>query len=153
MSAFNSGLAERLLVLGTKVDRAAASLPQSATTTYFTISGGRILLLMLIGEVTTIIQAQACNFKWTSTPTTGTAVDMCANLDLNGKEAGTMLGITGLASDAMVGPNAGLTTGMKQQMILPIGNLRVTTSASNTGATKWSAFYLPIDDGASLAAA
>jgi hypothetical protein len=153
MTVMQSGTGLRLNVLGNKVDRTAATLPATTTTTYFTISVGRILLLMLLGEVTTVVQAQATTFKWTSTPTVGTAVDMCATADLNAKEAGTMLGITGLPSDAMVATNAGLTTGMKQQMILPIGNLRVTTGATSTGATKWSAFWIPIDDGALLVAA
>ena len=53
----------RLAILGNKVDRTAATLPATATTTYFTISVGRVLLLGLIGEVTTIIQAQANNLK------------------------------------------------------------------------------------------
>lgn len=153
MVSLASGLGLRLNVLGLKVDRTAATLPASTTTTYFTISTGRILLLALLGEVTTIVQAQATTFKLTSTPTTGTAVDMCATVDLNAKEAGTLLGITGLPSDAMVATNAGLTTGFKQQLILPIGNIRATTVATSTGATKWSLFYIPIDDGATVVAA
>lgn len=152
MTAMPSGGGLRLAILGNKVDRTAATLPATTTTTYFTISVGRILLLALIGEVTTIVQAQATTFKWTSTPTTGTAVDMCATVDLNAKEVGTMIGITGLPADAAVATNAGLTTGMKQQMFLPIGNLRVTTGATSTGATKWSAFWVPVDDGATLVA-
>lgn len=153
MTSLATALGLRLALLGLKVDRTSATLPASTTTTYFTISVGRVLLLALVGEVTTVVQAQATTFKLTSTPTTGTAVDVCATVDLNGKEAGTLLGITGLPSDAMVATNAGLTTGFKQQLILPIGNLRATTVATSTGATKWSLFYVPIDDGATVVAA
>lgn len=153
MPTLASALGLRAALLGFKVDRVAATLPASTTTTYFTIAGGRVLLLALVGEVTTIVQAQATTFKLTSTPTTGTAVDVCATVDLNAKEAGTLLGVTGLPADAMVATNAGLTTGFKQQLFLPIGNLRATTVATSTGATKWSLFYIPIDDGASVVAA
>src|SRR4051812_37156824 len=128
-----TSLGIRLAQLGIKVDRTAATLPASTTTTYFTVAGGRVLITGLVGEVTTIVQAQATTFKLTSTPTTGTAVDLCTTVDLNAKEAGTLLGITGLPADAMVATNAGLTTGFKQQLIVPIGNLRATTVATSTG--------------------
>lgn len=148
-----TSLGVRLAQLGIKVDKASAVLPNSGVATiYFTVSGGRVLLTGLVGEVTTIVQAQATTFKWTSVPTTGTGVDMCATVDLNAKEAGCLIGITGLPADAAVATNAGLTTGFKQQMIVPTGTLKVTTGATSSGATKWSLFYIPIDDGAAVVA-
>jgi len=134
--------------LGRRVDKAAATLPATTNQTLFTITGGRVLLFQIIGEVTTIIQAQACNAKLTSAPTTGTAVDMCAVVDVNGKEAGSLLSIDGVLATAMAANNAGAAALMSRPQAIPIGVIRLNTSATNTGATKWSAWYVPLDDGA-----
>src|SRR5689334_16854453 len=82
--------------LGFRVDKTAATLPASATQNLFTVAGGRILLMGIFGEVTTVIQTQACNAKLISTPTVGTAVDLCAVLNITAKEVGALFGITGL---------------------------------------------------------
>lgn len=139
--------------LGVKVDRATQALPQTTNYSLFTVTGGRVILTSIVGEVTTIIQTQLDNAKLISTPTVGTAVDMCAVLNITAKEAGCLFGITGLPADALVGTNAGLTTGMKQQLILPAGTIKLDCSASNTGAVKWTITYVPIDDGAWVEAA
>ncbi len=138
---------------GFKTDRANANLPQTASTAYFTIAGGRVLLLGLVGQVGTAIQAQANAIKWIATPSAGTAVDICATVDVNGKEAGTLLGITGLFTAAMLASNAGATVMATNAVVLPVGTVNLNTAASNTGTTKWSAFWLPLDSGASLVAA
>jgi hypothetical protein len=138
------------LRLGIRADKAAAALPQTNHSTLFTIAGGRIALLGIIGEVTTIIQTQANNTKLTARPTTGTAVDICAVLSITAKEVGTLLGITGLFSDALVGANAGAGVLQRNPIILPIGTLDLDCAASNTGAIKWAAWYMPLDEGATL---
>lgn len=141
------------MILGQATDRATAALPATTTASIFTVAGGRIALFGLLGEVTTIIQAQANNLKVVSTPTVGTAVDLCAVLDVNGKEVGTLLGITGIFADALVGANAGATVLAGRPIVIPIGAIRLNTSATNTGSVKWRAFWLPIDVGATLVAA
>ena len=95
---------ERLL--GIHVVKAAATLPATTTQTIFTVAGGRCLVSLLLGEVTTIVQAQANNLKVTSAPTTGTAVDLASNLDINADEAGTLYLVEGDGT-ALVGANAG----------------------------------------------
>jgi hypothetical protein len=35
-------------------------------------------------------------------------------------------------------------------MILPVGVIRITTSATNTGATKWQCWWMPLDSGATV---
>ena len=150
---FISGVALRKLLLGERVLKASFTLPASASGALYTISGGRVLITSIVGEVTTIVQAQACNLKLISTPTTGTAVDMCAVVDINAKEAGCLLGITGVPATALVATNAGLTVQMYNYQILPIGTINLNTSATNTGATKWSLTYIPVDDGAAVVAA
>ena len=140
---------ERLL--GIHVVKAAATLPATTTQTIFTVAGGRCLVSLLLGEVTTIVQAQANNLKVTSAPTTGTAVDLASNLDINADEAGTLYLVEGDGT-ALVGANAGAAlSGIGRSMfIVPIGVIRIETSATNTGATKWDLWYLPLDEGANI---
>lgn len=159
MSLFSSGVAYRGMVLGTQVNRATAALPATAAQNIFTISGGRILLTSLLGEVTTVIQAQATTVKLTSTPTTGTAVDLTANTgDINALEVGGFITVTpaltltpfGLAIQKQL---AGATTMSAVRIVIPIGSLSYTTGATSTGAIKWTMTYIPLDDGASVVAA
>lgn len=148
-----NGRALRNLLFGLAVERATANLPQTTQSALFTISGGRILMLGIVGEVTTVIQTQANNTKIVSNPTTGTDVDLCAVLSITAKEVGTLFGITGLFSDAMVGANAGATVLPDNAVVLPIGTIDLSCAASNTGQVKWTLLYLPLDDGASVVAA
>lgn len=148
---FDTGLSGINAMLGNRVDKAAATLPATTNQTIFTVSGGNVLIPLLYGVVTTIIQAQANNLKVTSVPTVGTAVDLAANLDVNAKEAGTLLLVEGDGT-ALVGANAGaglngIGTGC---MIVPPGVIRITTSATNTGATRWQCWYVPLDNGATV---
>lgn len=141
--------------LGFHTVKTAASLPASTTQNIFTISGGRVLVTVFFGEVSTVIQAQACNLKVTSVPTTGSAVDVATNLDINAFEAGAILVAEGDGT-ALIGTTAG--AGFAPALnalpfILPIGTIRIATSATNTGATKWDIFYFPLDEGASVVSA
>lgn len=151
MSYTPDGKGLRYANFGLVVDKASATLPATTTQTLFTVTGGRILVTSITGEVTTIVQAQANATKLTSAPTTGTAVDLCATLDITGDEVGCLYGITGLFSDAMVGANAGAGVVQRNPVTVPIGVIRLSCAATNTGATKWRITYIPLDDGASVA--
>lgn len=138
---------------GLKVDRATATLPQTAQGALFTVAGGRVILTNIIGEVTTVLGATATNASLIGNPTVGSDVALCAVLAVASKEVGTLFGITGLFSDAMVGANAGAVVVPRNPVLLPIGTIDLLTSASNTGSVKWSVTYVPFDDGASIVAA
>jgi hypothetical protein len=153
MSTLIAGPQVRGILLGQKVDRAAAALPQTAAGSLFTVTGGRIAVTSIVGEVTTVIQTQANNTKLQSVPTVGTTVDLCAVLDITAKEVGALFGVTGLFSDALVGGTAGATVLPRNPVIVPIGAIKLNCAASNTGAVKWSITYIPLDDAASVAAA
>ena len=145
--------ASQLFSLGIKVSKTAATLPATTTQNIFTISGGRVWVVALVGEVTTICSATATNLKATSVPTTGTAADIAANLAIANLEAGTILVVEGDAT-AIIGVSAGFGPALNAlPFILPIGTLRIETSATNTGATKWDLFYFPFDDGATVVSA
>lgn len=134
--------------LGIRVDRASATLPATTTTSYYTITGGRVLVTLLLGQVTTIVQTQANNAKWTAVPTVGSNVDVCAAKDITALEAGGLLVVNGTAATALTQANAGSIIAGTVPFIVAAGVLKFACDATNTGATKWSLFYLPIDDGA-----
>lgn len=153
MSVILQGDQTRAILFGQKVDRATAALPQTTQSALFTVSGGRVLITSIVGEVTTVIQTQANNTKIVSNPTTGTDVDLCAVLDITADQVGCLYGITGLFSDAMVGANAGATVVPRNAVVVPAGTIDLSCAASNTGSVKWSVTYVPLDNGASVTAA
>ena len=152
MAVYTTAAALNAANLGTRVDRASATLPATTQTPYFHVYGGRCMVTMLLGEVTTVVQTQACNASWEANPTTGTTNAMCAVLNITAHEAGALLSITGTVGDAMILGKSGAVKGQLAPVIVAIGDLEFKTSATNTGATKWSLWYLPLDDGAYIAA-
>jgi hypothetical protein len=153
MSNYDKSKVVRDMRLGVRVDRATATLPQSTYSSLFTVTGGRVAITQIIGEVTTVMQTQANNTKLTARPTTGTAVDICAVLNTTADEVGCLYGISGLNSDALIGVNAGALPGQLREVIVPVGTIDLDCAASNTGSVKWTVFYHCIDDGAAVVAA
>lgn len=156
MTTIIQAAAVRLITEGIYVPNALhAALPQSATQNIYTVTGGRILLVHLSGEVTTIIQAQATTLKFTSTPAAGSAIDLCATADLTGREVGGRITLPNppASGTAAVLTNAGYTNIQPLRVIVPAGVISVTTVASSTGGLKYDLIYVPLDIGASVAAA
>jgi len=146
MANFDEGKAFRKLLMGLKVDHAAIT-HSIATVAVYHVYAGRVLLTGLVGQVT-VAAGAACNCTWTHVPTTGTAQPIAALLDVDPALVGDQLTITGLATDAMTynASAAGLRMG-GLKVVLAIGDLSLTMSAVQ-GATSWTLFYVPIDDGA-----
>jgi len=156
MTTIIQNSAVRLISEGVLVSRATATLPATAAQNIFTVSGGRILLVALVGEVTTIIQAQATTVKVTSTPTTGSAIDMsAATTDINALEVGGRITLANppAAATALVKTNAGYTDLPGVRAIVPIGTISYTTGATSTGSIKWDLVYIPLDTAATVVAA
>lgn len=138
---------------GARLDRATATLPQSVAAAIFTITGGRVIINLILGEVTTIIQAQANNTKLKSVPTAGSTVDLCATKDITGLEVGGKLVVPGTAATALTQANAGAIIAQTTSVVCAIGAIHLDCSASNTGAIKWSIWWTPFDDGALIVVA
>lgn len=139
--------------LGTMVSRPAETLPPLATPRpMFTILGGRILLTLILGEVTTAIQAQANATKLTFDPdATGATQDLCATLDITGDAVGSIYRITGVPTVAMLDNlNFGQGQLVASPLILKPGKIILNCAATNTGATKWDLWYSSLDPGASV---
>jgi len=132
--------------------RVAATLPATTKTAYFTVTG-KIKLLDIVGEVTTVVQAQANAIKLVATPTVGAAVDLCATVDSNAAAVGSIFTITGTLADAMVKTVSGAGVAQAAPLIIAAGTIGLNTAATNTGATKWLVRYQPLETGARVFAA
>ena len=139
--------------LGIPVFRPAETLPPSGTPRpMFTILGGRIVLTLILGEVTTIIQTQANATKLTFDPdAAGATQDLCATLDITADAVGSIYRITGIPTVAMLDRlNFGEGMLIASPLILKPGKIILNCAATNTGATKWDLWYWPYDPGASV---
>lgn len=143
----------RLIRYGLKVDRAAAALPASGTGHAFQVTGGRVIVTGLVGQVTTACDSTATTLKVTSTPTTGTAVDLTSATAVTSKEAGALITLPLTLGGALNVQNAGAgEMPGALQFVVPVGYVDLITSATNAGAAKWSIFYIPLDDAGAVAA-
>ena len=139
------------------VERATANLPQTADGALFRITGGKIRVLGIYGEVTTVIQTQANATKLKHNPSgTGSDVDLCATLDITADAVGTVYSITGTLATAMKSTTLWLVVPAddiaKPGLILGPGDIELDCAASNTGKVKWTLNYELVDSGANVAA-
>lgn len=148
------GRAHRRRILGAKVDTAIIDTPNGGSTALFNIIGGRVILTSIVGEVTTGIESATSELQLTANPTVaGSSLVICAVLNCNADEVGTLYGITGTFGDALIGTNAGATIIPSARPVLAIGTLDATMSQSTDGAIKWSATYIPLDPSAEMTVA
>jgi len=137
--------------LGFRVDRAAETLPQGADGSLFTISGGRVLMLLILGEVTVAIANTANASLIKLNPTLGADQDLCAALDIDNDALGTIYTISGTVGDALRDDvRIGLGMGF-QGMILSEGIVELECAGSIAGEIQWSMWWLPLDSGANVA--
>jgi len=138
------------------VDRAAANLPQSTTETIFEVNGGYVEVIAIIGQIGTVIQAQA-NATKLQFDAGGGGQDLCATLDINADAADSLYTFTGTTSDPMVNSATGILS--KQEPWILFGDTAGATeiilncAASNTGTIRWKIYYRPIDAGATITSA
>ncbi len=141
-------------VVGIKVQKASTAYTSTIAQTLFTITGGKVLVQMLMADVTTLHGATTLNIKTATAPTSGTAVALSTDLDTNALEAGGTLYVEGDGT-ATVKANGGvvLSSATQSGFIVSTGSITFTPSATTTGATLWQLWYIPIDDGAAVVAA
>lgn len=137
----------------TVVVRAAANLPQTTTSSIFTIAGGPILVLNIIGEVTTVIQNQVNNTQLAAVPTVGSRTDLCVDLDIANHAVGTFYNITGTLANALVAATNGTAIGQATPVVVPAGSISLDCAASNTGQVRWTLRYKPLGTGVTVTAA
>lgn len=139
---------------GILVERAAAVLPATATTAYFTITG-TVKITALYGVVTTVCSATATNLSVVHVPSSPGTVNLTlANtLAIASFAVGSYLGVEGDGTALVGTTGVAAYLGMITNPILGPGSISLTTSATNTGATRWVCRYVPIESGSTIVAA
>lgn len=159
MSVIISGDQVRAIALGIRVEKAAAILPATGVQTLFTISGGRVLCTLLLGEVTTVFDGTVNSLSVEADPTVGAAADLAAATVCTSDIAGTLYIVNGIQA-ALLGTQkesgtevpTHATARVMGSFVVPAGVIQLRTTATDTtGATKWTMVYVPIDTGASVA--
>lgn len=152
MTAIISGDQLRTLHLGTAVSKAYTPLVVE-TKTLFNVTGGKVLITSITGEVTTAITV-ANTVKLQANPTTGTTKDLCAATDLGTTDtpAGNLVSFQGMTGDSILtGPGA--VPNLKQPIVVSTGTIEQVTATGADGGITWTITYVPLDNGAALTAA
>lgn len=136
----------KLATLPTIVEKSAATLPQTGASALFTVVG-RVIVTSIVGEVTTVIETQANNTKLVANPTVGADVDLCAVNSITADAVGTLYTITGTLANAMIATTSGAVPVQAAGIIVTAGTIDLDCAASNTGETKWTIHYIPLDKG------
>jgi len=135
------------------VERAAAILPASTQTAYFTVTG-RCVVSQIVGEVTTIFDGTVNSIKLIANPTVGADVDLCTALVVTSDAAGTIYNISGTFANALLENTSGAAEGQVTPFIVAAGTIDLDATATDTtGATKWTIHYTPLDAGSSITTA
>lgn len=159
MSVIIQGTQLRGIALGTLVSEPAAVLPATTNANIFTVTGGRIVITGLIGTCTTVCSATATTVSVGVAPTVGTAevAGLCSATAVTSAEVGTLVSLPITKGALLVGTSVHAGGAVQVQgsggYVVPAGSITITTSATNTGAFKWDLLYVPLDTGATVAAA
>ncbi len=155
--SFTSSVGEKTAD-GIVVTRATAALPQTAADALFTVTK-RVLLKRLVGVVTTAIGnvPNVTHLQLNSTGA-GATTDLClavGGLDIDNDAADTNYTITGAFGDAMVATLDIPAATTKYEIVLPPGDLEVECAGNDGGGgrVRWTATYVPLEDGAQMVAA
>lgn len=137
--------------IGFLVSRPAAALPSTTIGSIFTISGGRVLIRALTGTVVTLLSG-----------TNSTTVGLTPS---GGASAPAALSSAGVIPVAVGSPvvskldGGALIVVVSGSIIAPTpwlasaGAVTITTASTVTGTVSWDLVYVPLDPGASVAAA
>lgn len=153
-TAGSSGVGQAYLSQFIHVASPARVFPQTTTDQIFRVRGGRVMVHLLIGELTvptttdpqlTLIAARLSN----ANVVVGTAVNIAATAALTSKEIGASIIALGSAA-AFVISNAGVINATLGRIpfILPQGEIYMSTAASQAGQIKFDIWYQPLDEGA-----
>ncbi len=155
MSALDSSAGLAKSVRGQKVTRSAALLPQTGQAAIFNVTGGKVLVTSLVGEVVVVMPATVNTVKVTGNPTAGTDVDWTTATSTASKEVGSIISLPVTAGGALAVANAGGGNAIAPTgFVAQVGTIDLVTSGSAaTGTVKWTLTYVPLDTGAAVTAA
>jgi hypothetical protein len=151
MPSLIKGIDVRTIAAGILVKRAAAALPSTTIGSIFTVTGGRVLVVSLTGQVATLLSG-------TNSTTIGVTPSGGSSAPAVLSSAGTIPVAAGspLISNLAGGALAVVVSGgviAPTPVLVPAGAITVTTLSTVTGTVSWEVIYVPLDDGASVVAA
>lgn len=147
MSVLTPLKAIRNAYFGPQLTRAASTLPATASTNLFTVTGGRVLVTSIVGEVTTVTGATATVGTLEAVAGAVTTA-LATGASLASLPVGTLY-----APSAVGAATTGAAVWQNNEIVVQAGTIRLTTNATNTGAMRWTINYIPLDDGATVAVA
>lgn len=141
----------RSTLVGIAVERATSVLPATTTTDIFSVDGGNVMLTAIVGEFTTVASATATTLTLVHDPDSGGAnvTIGAASSSIASSAVGQVVTVAGTTPTVVHGGAAG---GVPARHVLGPGDIALTTSATNTGAVKWTVFYVPLTPGATITA-
>lgn len=116
---------------------------------------GSILIVSLIGRVTTAIQHQATAVKLQVLSDALAAYDICTTKDIDQFAIGSLISITGTAADGAVSTTAvgALAPGQANPVVatcVSAGYIAQHSGAASTGAITWEVLWQPLSAGATV---
>lgn len=150
----NYNMSEReaaaVIALGTKVERSTANMTDGLS--LFDIEGGKCLLTLVVGEVTSALQGATRNYRLRSNPDTGTTTNLCADLDINADQIGTLYTLEGTYNVALQRGKSGSVPGPTFPLIVPPGAIEMVVDSTTSGEVEWTLWYIPLEVGAYIEA-
>jgi len=154
MASSIPGVAERTLVLGNRVKGQLQDITTNGVKTYslFAVTGGDVLITGMWGDVTTSITTDGETLNCQVHPTTGGTIVVVTATDLGTTDtvAGGVLGVT---ASTLTPATSFKLSGQPAHFIATTGQIEsvVVTSSAN-GVVQWYCTYIPLTDGAAVAA-
>jgi len=141
----------RTISLGINVSRAAAALPSTAIGSLFTISGGRVLLVALHGQVVTLLSGTNSTTVGLTPLNTGTSAPaILSSAGVIPVAAGSPV-VSKFDAGALIVTVNGSLVAAAGYLAIP-GDVTITTASTVTGTVKWDLVYVPLDIGATVVA-
>ncbi|WP_062434971.1 hypothetical protein [Herbidospora daliensis] len=156
MSTIIKGDEVRAVTLGIKVEKSSGATVNGSTP-IFTVSG-LVLVRAIVGVVTTAFDGTTTSLNLTHDPTIGAAVDICAATVVTSDEVGTVYSYLGAAITTLLVSSGTTVPGTAyaprpQEAFFQPGVINHKGTAADAGTVLWRCLYVPISDGASVAAA
>lgn len=155
----NSSIVARLTNLANQTVRASTvKTPASIVTgNLFTIAGGPVRILSVVGQITTALEAKANALKLVHTPTGGAGVDLCATVESNAAAIRKCFVLNGVKATALqITTDIGVVVLANQNgmpIVLTPGVISLNAADTATGVVAWHVEYEPLAAGATVVAA
>lgn len=152
MTAIIQGSQLRDIGLGRRVQGKTSTVSGAGTHQLFTVAGGEVLITSLYGKVTTAITGASGTYAIQVDPTAGDTDTVVTATPLGATDvtAGTLLGVRDQGDGTTdFAPGQFALSGL----VVAAGEIElVAADASADGVIEWYATYVPLTDGATLAA-